>query len=85
MRTIYKYPLALTDHQSVETKTGAKFIHVGLDPHGVPCLWMLVDPQESPSTWQIWIVGTGNPMPPGDMPHLGSFTQGPFMWHVFCL
>jgi len=85
MKTIYKYPLVLTDHQTVATKTGAKFLHVGLDPQGVPCLWMLVDPQECPSSWVIWIVGTGNPMPPGDKVHLGSFTQGPFMWHVFAL
>lgn len=83
MKTIYKYPLALIDYQIVTLKTGAKLIHVGLDPQGVPCLWALVNIQESPSEWQLWIVGTGNQMPPGEKNHVGSFTQGPFMWHVF--
>lgn len=87
-KTIYKYPLQVTDLQSVSLPEGWKFVHVGLDPDGELALWAWVNP-ETPLSVQVIvnIFGTGNPIPPlasdETYEHLGSVVQGPFMWHVF--
>lgn len=63
---------------------GALPLHAGLDPAGTPCLWCLVDPERATAPLPVAIFGTGNPMAgiPAS-PHVGSFVQGGFVWHVF--
>ncbi len=85
MTTIWKYPLSITDHQVIDIPGGCEPLHVGLDPVGVPCLWVKVDPERAPRGFHVYIVGTGNPMPDKALSHLGSFSQGVFVWHVFTL
>lgn len=85
MNTVWKFPLEITDMQKIKMPVGAVVVHGGLDPFGVPCLWCQVDDQEYISRYEvIYIVGTGNPIPPDASRHLGSFVQGPFVWHVYC-
>jgi hypothetical protein len=61
-------------------------IHVGHDPGGIACLWAMVDPREERETVTFQLVGTGDEIPadiyPGD--HVGSWVDGPFVWHLFC-
>lgn len=84
MKTIWKFPLVITDRQTVPIPENGVPIHVGLDPHGNPCIWC-----EIPSInidrglLEVFIVGTGNEMPDRAENHLGSFIQGPFVWHVY--
>lgn len=83
MTTIYKYQLEIADEQSVMIPNGYQIALVGLDPNGVPCIWAIVDPERSAAEETIRIVGTGHPIPPNVRRHIGSFVQGPFVWHVF--
>lgn len=84
MKTIYKYPIEITDYQTIKIPINAKIIHTGLDPHGIPCLWAMVDlTNNQTQTITIYVVGTGNPIPNNVRQHIGSFNQGLFVWHIF--
>ena len=83
MKRIYKYPIQITDEQEIQMPFGAEVIHAGLDPQGTPCLWAKVESVNSPEPVSVLVVGTGKPMPHAADRHVGSFVQGPFVWHVF--
>ena len=85
MKTIYKYPIQIADSQTIWIPSGAKNLHVGLDPQGDPCLWAAVDTNAPDRPVTILIIGTGNGIAANLEvgPHIGSFSQGTFMWHVF--
>lgn len=88
MRTIFKYPLELTDKQNIKlpysARITAKPIHAGLDPQGELCVWAECDKDSGKfATVTIYIVGTGNPLPDETSVHIGSVTQGSFVWHVY--
>lgn len=86
MRTIYKYPIEITDSQKIEMPVGSELIHAGFDPTGTPCVWALVDTATDKCLQEILIFGTGNPISEGhylSSEHIGSFVQGQFVWHVF--
>ncbi len=83
MKTIYKYPIKITDEQEIQMPGEVTVLHAGLDPQGVPCVWAMVDSDLPTGPVSILVIGTGNPMPYVAHTHLGSFVQGPFVWHVF--
>ena len=82
MKTTYKYPLQITDQQTVTMPAGAQILHVGLGPHGDVCLWALVDSGKPTELRHIVVTGTGHPVPDG-VTYLGSVTSGIFVWHVW--
>lgn len=82
MRTIHKYPIQIADNQNLEVPHGAAIIHVGIDPTGAPCIWADVDTDNYKVGFPVLVRGTGHPIPSGAC-HVGSFAQGPFVWHVF--
>jgi hypothetical protein len=84
MNTIWKYPLRIADFQEVRVKLNGIPIHAGLDPSGSPCVWCEVEEDNTDTEpLHIYIIGTGNPLPSRAREHLGSFVQGPFVWHVY--
>lgn len=86
MLTIWKYPLRIVDLQEAGMPAGAQPLHVGLDPAGVPCLWVRVDPARPIRPLKVAILGTGAPWPDwldASAVHLGSFVEGPYVWHVY--
>ena len=83
MKTVWKYPIEITDEQIVPALFGASPIYVGLDPKGFPCIWCDVeDTKPGNESLRISIRGTGHPSPE-NVTYLGSFIQGPFVWHVY--
>lgn len=86
MRVVYKYPIAITDRQMVavhkEAGTSTKIVHAGLDPNGIPCVWIELIPGTYIETYEICVIGTGNPIH-GNVEHIGSFVQKPFVWHIY--
>lgn len=84
MNTIYKYPIEITDDQTIDMPEGAQVVHAGLDPQGQPCLWAKVNNRVRTEPRRIQVRGTGHPLP-DDAEWVGTFTQGPFVWHVFTL
>jgi hypothetical protein len=84
MTTIWKFPIEITDRQELNMPGEAKILSVGLDPSGVPCVWAMVQPGKTERRFHVHIVGTGNPAESAvGQRFVGSFVQGPFVWHVF--
>lgn len=82
MKTIFKYPIEITNIQEVKLPVGFKVIHVGLDPNNTSCIWCEVDTNKELIRQTVYVVGTGHKLPP-DAYHVGSFLQRVFVWHVY--
>lgn len=83
MKTIWKYPLEIADMQRVRVPMGSTPLCVGSDPAGNPCLWCEVDDQQPIIPLEVYIVGTGNPLPEDVNRYIGSIRQNPFICHVY--
>jgi hypothetical protein len=89
MKVIYRYDEPLSDFVPIVMPQGAKLLHVAPSdriPTGL-AVWALVDPKAPTVGRVLFVVGTGNPLSPEAEQgiHLGSFQDGPFVWHVFDL
>lgn len=89
MKTIWKFPLTVTDVQIVMMPPGAEILSVEIQG-GIICLWALIDVKKETQLevpHQIEIVGTGNPMQQIDhwlsRKFIGTVQQGQFVWHIF--
>ena len=95
MKTIWKFPIEITDRQVVKIHgaTLVKVIHVGLDPDGQACIWAEVVPENvqrrGAERLVVYVFGTGNPInfEHGESAalHVGSFNDDPFVWHVYAM
>ncbi len=83
-RTIWKFPLRLTDVQIVMMPAGADILAVGVQSEGI-VMWARVDPAETKRQgYKVAIVGTGHPAPDqADSNYVGTVFDGPFVWHIF--
>jgi hypothetical protein len=81
-RSIWKFRLNV-DHQTIDIEARiVEWLHVGLDPNGTPCAWAIVDQfSRLHHRYALEVVGTGQSAP--SAPYIGSFVEGPFVWHVF--
>jgi hypothetical protein len=82
MHTIHKYPIKIINHQLVSMPEHAEITCVGLDPHDNPCIWAEVETSLSMVEYDVYVVGTGQPIPSGTY-HAGSFGQNQFIWHIY--
>lgn len=86
MKTIWKFPLAVTDFQKIEMPKGAKVLAVQ-PQHDQVCLWAMVEPTNDKEERGFWIHGTGHQLKYakhlGD--HVGTFQlrDGALVFHVF--
>lgn len=62
---IYKYPLVVTDVQTVLLPIGARVLSVQDQGSwdGALALWAVVDAHQQSVERKVYIVGTGNPLP----------------------
>ena len=58
-KTIWKFNLKATDTQTIEMPAGAVVLTVQVQ-NGTPCLWAMVDPEESASKRIFKTFGTGH-------------------------
>lgn len=80
---IWKYPLVLTDEQTVMAPQNARWLSVR-EQAGVLTAWALVDEEAGLAPTRFLMVGTGNPGPdPTGTMFLGTVQMLPFTWHVF--
>lgn len=84
MRTIYKYPLEITDIQSVEMPKGAQILCVQMQ-NGTPCLWAMVDPDRPMETRGVITIGTGHQCNADGYTYVGTYriVQPVLVFHVF--
>lgn len=61
-KTIYKYPLLVTDYQEVLMPIASEILTIQIQDENA-CLWALVDPKETIVEYRsIEIFGTGHPI-----------------------
>jgi len=86
MKKIFKYPLEITDTQFVELPLGAEILTAQMQGNQL-CLWAIVNtlPEAVKKNRRIEIIGTGNPMPIGDLKYISTFQMlgGGLVFHVF--
>ncbi len=90
MRSIWKWNLqfrADSPTYTCDIPEGAQIVHFGMQPDltwggAVPTVWALVDSDSPPEPRRFQILGTGHPLPRGAR-HVGTYGDGPFVWHVF--
>lgn len=81
--TIWKFPFTVSDMVAIEMPKGAKVLRVDLQAQ--PCVWALVNPESEKVRRVFYIFGTGHSLGPraNDLQYIGTFFEGPFVWHVF--
>lgn len=82
MSVIYKYPLVITDNQVIEIPASHDVINVGMQD-GQPYIWAIVDLKSQIARQVFHIYGTGHECNQPARNHIGTFFDGPFVWHLF--
>lgn len=85
MKVIWKFPInGLT---SIKVEEDAKVLSSGLDPQGVPCVWIMLDPtKERNKKIEVCLIGTGwefNDKAYENFKFLNTFVEGEYVWHTF--
>lgn len=84
MKTIYKYPLAVTDEQIVDLPGQAVPLSVQVQ-HGTPCLWAMVDTDLRSEKLIVRTFGSVHPLPSWAGEYAGTYQLdgGALVFHVF--
>ena len=57
-KVIWKFPI--NGITPIEVEENATVLSSGLDPQGIPCVWIMLDPtKEKTKTIIIYLIGTG--------------------------
>lgn len=86
MKTIWKYPLQVTDMQTLRIPKGARLLATQAQG-GEPSIWAIVDPDAPKVERVIAMFGTGHPLPDqlDTNSYIGTFQLhgGAVVFHVF--
>jgi len=91
MKTIWKYEFPIVGEFTLSLPIEAKVLtaFVQVPNHGrsrSACLWAeveLFDIDVSPIKRDFVVVGTGHPIPEGDLRWVATFQDGQFIWHLY--
>lgn len=86
MKTIYKYPIEVTDEQTLTLPVNSQILTVQAQGN-TPCIWAMIDTAET-RTEQIAVrvYGTGHPIADSERQiYIGTFQLlgGQFVFHAF--
>ena len=85
MKTIWKFPLQVTDEQSVMMPAGSQPLTVQIQGEQV-CLWALVNPDAEKEDRTVQIFGTGHPVKvAGDYISTFQMRGGALVFHAFII
>jgi hypothetical protein len=80
---IWKWPLVITDFQTVEMPMRTKILTVQMQ-EGQLCLWAEVNDLSNETELRtIMIAGTGQANIPPGAQYIGTVQDQPLVWHVF--
>ena len=79
-QVIWKFPFVVDSLVWVEMPLDTKVLHVAMQGD-TPCIWGAVSPAFNKAQRKFFIVGTGHPIP-ANCQYVGTFQQGPFVWHL---
>ncbi len=81
MKTIWKFPLDLKEHQTVAMPSGARVLSVQMQ-QGTPTIWAVVNPSSEHTFRHVFVVGTGQYVPE-DKTYIGTVQMEAYVWHVY--
>lgn len=84
MKTIFKFPIQVTDDQDIEMPSGAKIICVQMQG-GEPHIWAEVDSNAPKVKKKIRVFGAGHPMTDDFLQYIGTFQmmEGRLVFHSY--
>lgn len=85
MNTIYKYPITTPDSDNkvhLYMPSSAVPLHVNVQG-GQPMLWAMVDTREPLREHVFYLYGTGHDCNRHHSEYVGTFFDGPYVWHLF--
>jgi len=82
VKTIWKFPIAVTDKQWLSMPANAQILTVQLARGGL-ALWAIVDPEVEVAKRCVVIRGTGQPIEGTAGTYIASVQDGSFVWHIF--
>lgn len=84
MKTIWKFPLNVTDEDEIQMPIGAQVLTVECQ-QGAPYLWALVETTNAQESRVFSIFGTGHPIEKTELQYRGTFqlNGGNLVFHVF--
>lgn len=83
MKTIWKYPIPITDEFTLDLPIGAEVLSVNLQ-YKKSYIWVFIPNTNSETTKRNFrLFGTGNPVDIEGYEYIGMLMQWPFVWHLF--
>ncbi len=86
MLKVFKYPVKIDDHVSIDMRKGAKLLSFQTQGEQ-PCLWALVGETKEMETRHFRFAGTGHPIEgdPSSLKFIGTaqMAGGSLIWHLF--
>ena len=87
MKTIFKYPVPITDKFSMKLPEGAEILTFQAQSYSSQsCIWAIVNPDAKKETRYFNIVGTGHPIENRkSLKYIGTSLpdNGIVVWHLF--
>jgi len=82
MKTIYKYPLVITDLQTIQLPISAVIL-TAKEQNGILQLWAEVETDNELEERIIEIFGSGNPIERHRRVYIATIIQTIFVWHIY--
>jgi hypothetical protein len=83
MKTIYKYPIPYGSTDTyTEMPNGARILAVQMQ-NGKPYVWAIVETTMEVVGRRFVLYGTGHALDDYYGTYIGTFQDGPFVWHLF--
>ena len=79
MKQIWKFKVG----SIIEMPKGAEILTVKMQSSFDTCLWALVDSEKETEKREFEIIGTGQEFDSDNRKYVGTWQDGPFVWHLF--
>lgn len=81
IKQIWKYKLDSV-HNEIQIPLDGKVLAVQTQ-NEIPHIWVLVNSDNEVQTRTFTVVGTGHSFDDTNKKYIGTFQDGPFVWHLF--
>jgi len=84
MKKVFKYQLKFEDYIQIEVPNDYKILSASIQ-HGIPCIWILVDPNNISVTLNLRMAGTGHPISDEIVRFIDTIEldNGSLIFHIF--